>query len=41
VNSSGIPYSIPLWAFIAVVCLPIIGAIFAEILIWWKNKNRY
>jgi hypothetical protein len=32
---------IPFYAFLIAVMLPFLGMIVAEILIWWKNRNRY
>jgi hypothetical protein len=41
-NQQGIPYIIPLWAFIGIVFAPALGLFVAEVLIWFrKNKNKY
>lgn len=41
-NQQGIPYTIPLWSFVAIVCAPALGLFVAEVLIWFrKHKNKY
>jgi hypothetical protein len=40
VNQQGIPYVIPLWAFMLAVCLPAIGLFAAEAWIWFKNRDK-
>jgi hypothetical protein len=39
--NQGVPFTVPLWVFVCVVFLPVFGAIIAEILIWFKNKDPY
>ena len=41
-NSQGITYDVPIWAFVGLVFLPLVAGVFAEILIYlkdYRNKN--
>jgi hypothetical protein len=40
-QNNSFSHSIPFWIFALAVALPLIGGVAAEILIWWKNKDRY